>query len=116
MTWAARIVPACQDLADRLTAAGVPATVDRRRLEVPGAWVTPETARPLTLAGTGRCRVSVLLVAPMGGDLEALGVLAGLLEKTLTVVRPDDEVDTAVLFPHNNNPHPAFRLPVDLTL
>lgn len=116
MSWAAQLVPACEDLAARLTAAGVPATLDRSALRVPGAWVMPSTAAPLTLSGSGTCRVNVLLVVPEGGDLEALKDLQRLLVKALTVIDPDEDVDTSLVFPLNNNSLPAFRLVVDLTL
>ncbi len=116
MTWAARIVPTCQGLADALTAAGVPATLDRARLAVPGAWVTPGTVPVGTLSGAAQLRASVLLVVPAGGDLAALTGLAKLLDKALTVLTPDDDVDTSVVLPHNGNALPAFRLGVDLDL
>jgi hypothetical protein len=118
VSWAARIVPACQDLADQLTAAGVPATLSRSTLRIPGAWVMPATATRLTLAGAGTVRVNVLLVAPSAGnkDQEALEDCQGLLVKALTVFDPDEAVDTSVVFPHNNNALPAFRLVVDLDL
>lgn len=116
MSWAARIVPACQELADVLTAAGVPATLDRARLAVPGAWVTPGKAHQLTLAGGGRVAASVLLVTSAASDLEALESLAGLLDKALAVVTPDEDVDTSVVLPVRNNPLPAFRLVVNLKL
>lgn len=116
MSWASRIVPACKDLRDRLAAAGVPASLDRSSLQIPGAWVTPANGATLTLGGVGRLRVEVLLVVQQSGDLESLTALSGLLDKVLTVVTPDGVVDTSVLFPHNNNLHPAFRVPVDLKL
>jgi hypothetical protein len=116
MSYATSLVPACQHLADVLTAAGVPASLDRSSLQIPGAWITPGTARQLTLSGAGRARVSVLLVVPATGDLEALEALSVLLDKALTVVTPDEDVDTSVLLPIRNNPLPAFRLAVDLTL
>lgn len=117
MTYAARLVPALTELADRLTAAGVRATADRGALSVPGAWVRPDTAAgPRTLAGGGRVRVSVLLVAPQSTDLEATRTLCGLLDLTLGVFTPDEDVDTSVVLPHNNNPLPAFRLVVDIDL
>lgn len=121
MSWAAGIVPACQSLADRLTAAGVPATLSRGALRTPGAWVRPDLATVVhaTLAGDAYgLRASVLLVAPDAGakDKEALTDLVGLLEKALTVLDPDDDVDTSVVLPHNGNMLPAFRLVVDLDL
>lgn len=118
MSWAEHLVPACQDLADRLTAAGVPATLSRSQLRVPGAWVMPASGRQLTLSGAGTLRANVLLVAPSAGnkDREALEDLQGLLVRALTVLVPDEDVDTSVVFPHNNNALPAFRLVVDLDL
>jgi hypothetical protein len=118
VSWADRIVPACQHLADLLTQAGVPATLSRSTLRVPGAWVLPATATTETLSGAGTVRATVLLVAPSAGnkDQEALEDLAGLLARALTVITPDEDVDTSVVFPHNNNALPAFRLSVDLDL
>ena len=115
MSWASSIIPACQDLADRLTAAGVPATLDRRSLSVPGAWVRPDTASRATLRG-GTCRASVLLVCQQSNDSEALEDLVPLLEAALSVIEPDDDVDTSVVLPHNGNNLPAFRVVVDLDL
>jgi hypothetical protein len=115
MSWATRLIPACQGVADALTAAGVPATLNRTSLQVPGAWVRPDTVARFTLRG-GTARLSVLLVVPQAGDLEALEDLMGVLEKALTVIEPDDDVDTSVVLPHNGNALPAFRLVVDVNL
>lgn len=120
MTWVtavSRLVPELEALCVRLRDAGVKATTDRARLEVPGAWVRPDTVSgPLTLAGGYRARVSVLLVVPASGDAQSLTALAGLLDQALTVIDPDEDVDTSVVLPHNNNALPAFRLVVDLDL
>lgn len=117
MSWALSLVPALEELAQELTAAGVRATTDRGRLSVPGAWVTPGTAATRSLAGDGRARVSVLLIAPASADLEALKTLCGLLDLTLGVIRPAEDVDTSVLFPRPNaDPLPAFRVAVDVQL
>lgn len=116
MSWAANIVPACQELADALTAAGLPATLSRSSLRVPGAWVTPETAEGRTLAGAGRAHVSVLLVTQPAGDAEVLRDLQGQLLTLLEVILPAGPVDTSVVMPHNNNALPAFRVPVALKL
>lgn len=118
MSYATRLVPALQELADALTAAGVPATLSRSNLRVPGAWIRPDTATVHTLAGGGRVRASVLLVAPgaNANDGEALDDLCGLLDAALTVLDPDDDVDTSVVLPVGSNALPAFRLEVDLDL
>jgi hypothetical protein len=113
------IAQKCQDLVNDLKAAGVRASLSRGSLEVPGAWVRPDamTGRA-TLAGWApdKVRVSVILVAPQAGDLEALTDLEALLAATLTVIDPDEDVDTTVVLPHRNNPLPAFRVVVDLDL
>jgi hypothetical protein len=117
MSYAAALVPALRALAAELTAAGVPAALSRGSLKVPGAWVRPDTTDgPVNLAGGGQARVSVLLVAPEGGDEEALTDLTDLLDLALTVLDPVEPVDTSVVLPLNNNRLPAFRLAVDLDL
>lgn len=130
---ASRLVPACQELADALTAAGVPATLNRADLQVGagngrrgGAWVRPDSfSTGQTLAGGGTARVSVLLVAPAAKDKEALQDLAALLELALPVLTElgtlvpaaeDEDVDTTVLLNVRNNNLPAFRLAADLDL
>lgn len=118
MSYAERIVPACQELADALTEAGVKATLSRDRLQVPGAWVRPDTVTGFTLGGAGTARVSVLLVAPAAGsnDREALADLSRLLDRALTVITPDEDVDASVVLPHQNNNLPAFRLVTEIDL
>lgn len=115
MSWAADLLPACQRLADLLTAAGVPATLNRAALQVPGAWIRPDRANRAALRG-GTVRANVLLVVPQQGDQESLEDLVQLLDKALAVIDPDEDVETDVLLPHNNNALPAFRLVVDLDL
>lgn len=120
MTYAARLVPALKSLCAQLTAAGVPASLDRATMKVPGAWVRPDTTSGddnlRDSSSTGTARVSVLLVAPTAGDAEALADLARLLDKTLAVIDPDDDVDTSVVLPIRSTNHPAFRVVVDLPL
>lgn len=119
MTYATRLVPALKALCSELAAAGVPASMDRATMRVPGAWVRPDTAHAFTLAGpdgSARARVSVLLVAPTAGDAEALADLCRLLDRALTVLNPDDDVDTSVILPVRSNNHPAFRVVVDLEI
>ncbi len=115
--YAGRLVPALKALAAELTAAGIPTSLDRQTMRVPGAWVRPDTVTATSLAGdTGpaRSRVSVLLACPTQGDAEALADLSRLLAKALTVIDPDEDVDTSVLLTIRSNTHPAFRLVVDL--
>jgi len=122
MSYADRIVPALEELADLLTTAGVPAATDRARLQLPGAWVTSSSIGEVTLAGSATLRASVFLVAPAAGDWEPVRVLSGLLAKALTVIDPDEDpatdalIDTSVILNVRSNPLPAFRLAVDLPL
>lgn len=117
----ARMLAACRALAADLTAAGVPADVERARVNPGGAWVVPHTLDMTTLAGGGTARVHVVLVAGDTGDLAAHEVLTGLLDRCLSdPVRllPADEVDTTwvLVLPHSQTPYPAYRLPVDIDL
>jgi hypothetical protein len=120
MTVADRLVPALQGLADLLTAAGVPASLDRAKVNPRGAWITAETIGVTQLDGSGVLRAHVFLVAPTGADdLTKLTILAGLLSKALTVLTPDEDVDTSytVSLPHTPSAaFPAFRLVTDIDL
>ena len=58
----------------------------------------------------------MLLVCQQSNDYEALEDLVPLLELALTVLDPDEDVDTSVVLPHNGNNLPAFRVVVDLDL
>ncbi len=116
MSWATSLVPACQSLAALLTQAGVPASLNRADVRVPGAWFAPETAGQVTLSGAGRARVAVYLVTQPAGDLEVLKDLTAQLEAALTVIDPDEDVDTSVVINIRRNTVPAFRLLVDLDL
>jgi len=117
MSYASRILPALVELVDVLDAAGVKATLDRSRLPVPGAWVTPASAAQLTLGGGARLTVHVLLVAQDSGEGEALATLSGLLDLTLEAITPDGDVDTSVVLARPNlSPLPAFRVPVNIDI
>jgi hypothetical protein len=116
MSYALSLLPALYDLRDALSAGGVPCSLDRQKLPVPGAWITPETMHETGLDGSGVARVSVFLVAPAAGEAEALSDLQGLLAKALAVVDPDDDVDTSVALTVRANALPAFRIPLDVDL
>ena len=116
MSYADRIVPALEDLAELLTGAGVPATLERNSLQLPGAWVTPAVVGGFTLSGAAQLTAAVLLAVPAGGDLGPLKALTALLAKAETVLTPDEDVDTSVVLSVRNNPVPAFRLAVVIDL
>jgi len=117
----ARMVAACRALAVDLTEAGIPADVERARVNPGGAWVAPQSVDLTTLSGSGTVRVHVILVAADNGDVSSHLTLAGLLDVCLSdPVRlvPAEPVDTgwAVVLLHSQTPLPAYRLPVDLDL
>lgn len=106
-------------LRNALAGAGISASLDPDTVDVGnggGAWVRIPTMEPLTLAGAWTVRFQVYLVAPAVGALEAWDVLSQLLDRALTVIEPDEPVNTAtsVVLPHTpNQPLPAFLLTVD---
>jgi hypothetical protein len=123
MSAAAGLVPALEQLAATLTDAGVRASVDRNKVNAPGAWITPATLDVTTLAGGGEVRVHVYLIAPTSlDDLGVLRTLGGLLEVALDPdfggLAPVEPVDCSVglQLPHTSTTFPAFRLTVDLDL
>lgn len=117
-----RLLAACSELADQITAAGVDATVDRSKVRLPGAFVHPESLDLLNLAGDGTARVHVTLVVPDSGDWSSTVALAELLNVVLDATSgaplliPAEPVDTswALSLPHSTSAYPAFRVSVDL--
>jgi hypothetical protein len=116
MTYAARIAPALEELRSVLEGAGVKAATRRDKVPVPGAFVAPASVSvtPTLGGGLATLRAHVLLVA--ADNDAATTELAKLLDAALGVLEPDEDVDTSLLFPINNNPLPAWRLVVDLEL
>ena len=96
--------------------AGIPASLDPDSVQVPGAWIRVQRVTPTTLGGGATVRLQVHLLAPAVGTLEAWDLLSELLDKALTVIDPDEPVNTAanVVLPHTpTQPLPAFVLVVD---
>lgn len=112
-----QILAALEDTAADITAAGVPCSPDRSRVDAGEAWLTVQTIDVTTLAGGGTLRCFLFLIGPQGQeDLATLIALAGMLEKALTVVTPVEPVDTSygVTLPHSTGTFPSFRLDLDL--
>lgn len=116
MTYAANLIPALRVLAEAITAAGVPTRLSREAATVPGGWLRPDTIEETDLAGGGTAHCSLLIFTQAAKDEEVLADLASMLDKCLTVLTPDDEVDTSVVISVRNNSLPAFRVPVDIDL
>lgn len=103
------------DLVDLLTGAGLTASTDPGKLNLPGAWVTLDQVRVLTLAGQLRLECSVFLISPDTDDTRAIGQLAAMLDQLLTIGRPDGPVVTqGVVMPADTTPLPALRVPFHL--
>lgn len=123
MDLAERIVPGLQGLAEELTAAGVPTSLERTRVNPPGAWLTAQGITSVYLDGSGTIRAHLFLIGRASqGDVATLTALSGLLQKALPVVSLADDVDNLdmsyqVALPHTpETTFPAFRLLVDIDL
>lgn len=111
------IRPALDALATRFDAAGITASLDPQEVPVPGVWLAVQSIAPVT-----RClsdiTVGVHLVTLDSGAPTALAELGDLLAVALTVVHPDEAVDTTtpVVLPHDPTPLPAatFTTTVEL--
>lgn len=109
--------PALDDLAARLDGVGITASLDPQEVPVPGVWLAVQSIATVT-----RClsdvTVGVHVVALDSGAPTAISELGDLLTAVLTVVRPDDTVDTTtpVVLPHDPTPLPAatFTTTVEL--
>lgn len=100
-----------------LAGAGIPATLEPDQVQPDGgAWVSMRTISPLTMDEGYAVRFHVYLIAPSVGALEAMDVLGDLLDKALTVIEPDEPINTAtsLTLPHTpSQPLPAYLLVVD---
>lgn len=109
------LASALTGLADRLTAGGLPATVDPRNVNPPGAWVgLDQLSNPLLCGDWGTASAVVMLVAPDIGHDRALTILSDLLD-TLGGIVPVATVaaDTAALSA-SPTPLPALRCTVQI--
>lgn len=103
-----------KSLRDTLAGAGVPASLNPGDVMTPGAWVQTRTATPETMTAW-RVRFHVYLIAPDASAMEAWDVLSPMLDKALTVVDPDESINTAtsVVLPHGPTALPAIQLVID---
>lgn len=99
-------------LPDELRATTVPGEVS-----TPGAWVTLDTLRRVSVAGGWRVRCSVYLVTADADELRAIEQLATMLDTCYAagVVADGDVEAVRVVLPSDPTPLPALRLPVNLT-
>lgn len=116
MTTGQRILAGVKTLGELLSVAGVSATDDPGRLQVPGVWMSPRTADVTDLDGGYTVSVDLYLIVSDSGH--PLPALAKLLDQVLTVVDPDAPVDLAapIRTSTSESALPAWRLTVDITV
>lgn len=104
------------DLLTALRSQEVRAEVDPSDLNLPGAWVSVERIRAVTVAGDLRLEVSVYLIVPDRDHRRAMGSLADLYNQVIPgTLTPDGPVvPTAVVLPDDPTPLPALRVPLFL--
>lgn len=99
-------------LVEDLVGAGVKATLDPAKVNLPGALVQPLTLAPM-LAGW-QIRVRVVLLAKDTSVERSMASLGALLVAASAVVDPDDQVTTATFVLPDGTAYPAIIIPVDL--
>lgn len=109
---------AAEQVAAEITAHGVPAVVDSRELELPGAWVTVGTVSldyldPAVWAVTW----NVYLIARDLGSPAALQDLGEMLQKVAAPLKVTDVTpQSVVLLNHSADPLPAFSLALETNI
>src|SRR6185503_8090931 len=91
-----------QEIADKLTALGVDATVDARDLALPGAWVTLQSLSFEYLAGANVYTAvwAIFLIARDTGTPTALSELSDLVSAIANPVSVGDVQATTVVLPN----------------
>ena len=101
-----------QELAEAVTAAGVPATVDPRDLVLPGALIKPTVIeRDRVYLGHLTVTCEVLLIATNDGIAADLATLDGLTDRQSAVIPGREiEVVSIKLDNHAADPLPAYKI------
>lgn len=108
---------ALQQLADALTAGGVPAAVDPRDVVLPGALVQYVAWADDLLGACITLRVRVVLIAPDVGTWDALGHIDGMRDLAVQVLALNTgspSLSTTQFLPDSSLPYPAEALESDL--
>src|SRR5262245_8331180 len=101
---------AMQQIADALTAGGVPTAIDPRDVNLPGGWLKRVSRLPDLLCGGETLQVQLWLIAPDIGTWDALGYLDDMYALAVDVLPPNSgnpSVDTTALLPDSATPYPA---------
>lgn len=103
------------NMASRLTAAGVPASVDPTTIPVPGAWVTVDQLQADRLGGEWTASAAVYLLARDTGHTAAVATLGELLDKTVDALpATTTAVPDSLALPGLAGPVPAMRVTTQL--
>lgn len=103
-----RLADSLTAVADTLTAAGIPATVEPRDLQIPGAWVTLHDVIDPTLCGEYTVRARVCLIASDNGMTHELDALGRMLDLAYDAVTFDEAVTPMTVTPPGMGPLPAL--------
>lgn len=104
-----------QALVELLRGAGLRADMDPASLNLPGAWVTVDAIRTLTVDGAVQLECVVFLIVGDTDYERAYTKLAELFNLMGTVLEPDGPVTPqGVVMPGTSTAVPALRVPVNL--
>lgn len=105
-----------QQLVELLQGAGLHADTEPANVNLPGAWVTVEGVRQLTLDGQLQLECAIYLIHSDTDYTRAYEELAKLFNQARDAgVFPDGVVvPQGVVMPGNPTPMPALRVPINL--
>lgn len=106
------IYTALAALADEITGRGIPAAIDPRDVDAPGAIVDLEEIDGAALCGIAAARATVYLVAPDNGRPLAMQTLLAMYDKVQDLTTGAQTIELAL---PETAPLPALKLnPIDL--
>jgi len=103
---------ALQQIADALTAGGVPTAIDPRDVNLPGGWIKRLSRLPDLLCGGETLTVQLWLISPDLGTWDALGYLDDMYALAAEVLPPNSgspSADATALLPDSATPYPAMH-------
>lgn len=108
------MIDALNELAQLLTTAGVPASIDPAKVQAPGAWIEADTLKPITLDGRHELNVNIHLIVQDHGTTASLEQLEQLLTIALAIVDPRSPVQLDGYVATRDGKLPAFTIPTTL--
>jgi len=107
-----KLAPALQHVVAVLQGAGLTADTDTDKLQPPCVWVAVDKLRQETLDGGGALDLSVYLIARATGYADEIHQLQELLDKALTVISPDGDIELDQGVQTSAGILPAFKIPL----